>query len=150
MAVETHLLIGWKTKEGGHPNMPRSTEEWIGKNDDTPVPPRVKIRVKLRANSCCEICKVRAERGDTDHITPLIFSTKDEPLNRERNLQWLCINHHKAKTKSDVALKSLVAKRQIRVAGLEKVPAFRKLRQKLHLRYNWKTRRYEKMTDEAQ
>jgi hypothetical protein len=65
-------------------------------------------------------------------------------------LQWLCINHHKAKTKSDVALKSLVAKRQIRVAGLEKVPAFRKLRQKLHLRYNWKTRRYEKMTDEAQ
>jgi 5-methylcytosine-specific restriction protein A len=126
----------------------RDVPEWFGKDDNTPVPPRVKLRVKKRADGLCEICKVRADRGDTDHITPVVFSTKEEPLNRERNLQWLCINHHKAKTKSDVALKSLVAKRQIRTAGLEKVPAFRKLRQKLHLRYNWKTRRYEKMTDD--
>jgi hypothetical protein len=63
-------------------------------------------------------------------------------------LQWLCINHHKAKTKSDVALKSLVAKRQIKVAGIEEVSAFRKLREKLNLRYNWKTRRYEKAVDD--
>jgi 5-methylcytosine-specific restriction protein A len=126
----------------------RDVPEWIGKDDNTPVPPRVKLRIKDKANGLCEICKVKAVRGDVDHVTPLIFSTKDEPLNRERNLQWLCISHHKAKTKSDVALKSLVAKRQIKTAGLEKVPAFRKLRQKLHLRYNWKTRRYERAPDD--
>jgi 5-methylcytosine-specific restriction protein A len=126
----------------------RDVPEWIGKDDNATIPPRVKLRVKHKANGLCEICKVKAERGEVDHITPLIFSTATEPLNRERNLQWLCINHHKAKTKSDVALKSLVAKRQIKVAGIEEVSAFRKLREKLNLRYNWKTRRYEKAVDD--
>jgi 5-methylcytosine-specific restriction protein A len=126
----------------------RDVPEWIGKDDNTAIPPRVKLRVKDKANGLCEICKVEAVRGEVDHITPVIFSTPDEPLNRERNLQWLCVNHHKAKTKSDVALKSLVAKRQIRTAGIERVPAFRALREKLNLKWNWKTRRYEKMADD--
>jgi 5-methylcytosine-specific restriction protein A len=126
----------------------RDVPEWIGKDDNATIPPRVKLRVAKRADHKCEICGVRAERGEVDHITPVIFSTPDNPLNRERNLQWLCINHHKAKTKSDVALKSLVAKRQIRTAGIERVPAFRALREKLNLKWNWKTRRYEKMADD--
>jgi 5-methylcytosine-specific restriction protein A len=104
----------------------RSVPEWIGATDDTPTPARVKLRVKRRANSCCEICFVRAERGDTDHIEPVVFSTKERPLNRENNLQWLCINHHKSKTRKDVADKALAAKRQKQMAGIKEPSAWAK------------------------
>jgi 5-methylcytosine-specific restriction protein A len=33
--------------------MPRSVAEWIGKTDNTPVPPRVKMRIFERHNGRC-------------------------------------------------------------------------------------------------
>ena len=95
----------------------RTVPEWFGKTDDTPIPPRTKLRVKSRAHDCCEICGVRVRYGgQVDHTIALINGGQ----NRETNLRFLCRNCHAKKTKTDLALKSRAAKRQKRVAGFEK------------------------------
>ena len=47
--------------------MPRSVQEWIGKTDDTPAPPRVRLRVLERFDRCCDPaggCGRRIRPGD--------------------------------------------------------------------------------------
>jgi 5-methylcytosine-specific restriction protein A len=107
--------------------MARSNDEWFARNKDgtynhkSEVPQRVKLRVKSRANDCCQICGVRIRQGGghVDHIEALVFSTDNRPLNRESNLQYLCTNHHKEKTAGDVAQKSREAKTQAHLAGFK-------------------------------
>ncbi len=121
--------------------MPRSTKEWIGKDDDTAIPPRVKIRVKSRANDCCAACGVRVRYGgQIDHIEAVKFSSETRPLNRESNLQFLCGPCHKLKTGEDVAQKSREAKTQIAMAGFKNTrkPFYRKReRSTLPLKVAW-------------
>lgn len=122
--------------------MARSTKEWVGKDDDTPIPPRVKLRVKSRANDCCQICGIRVRYGgQIDHIEAVKFSSETRPLNRESNLRFLCKNCHRAKTNDDVAQKSREAKTQIRMAGFNKpkrpFPYQKKERSTLPLRVAW-------------
>jgi 5-methylcytosine-specific restriction endonuclease McrA len=108
--------------------MARSTKEWFARNKDgtynhkSEVPPRIKLRVKSRANDCCQNCGVRIRQGGghVDHIEALVFSTDNRPLNRETNLQYLCANCHKPKTAEDVAKKSREAKTQKSLAGFKK------------------------------
>ena len=96
--------------------MARSTKEWIGATDDTPIPPRVKLRIKSRANDCCQNCGIRVGYGgEVDHAIALILGGH----NAEHNLRFLCRNCHAAKTKSDLAAKSCAAKTQIRMAGFK-------------------------------
>lgn len=96
--------------------MARSTKEWVGKTDDTPIPPRVKLRVRARANQCCQNCHIRVGYGgEVDHAIALILGGE----NAESNLRFLCQNCHAAKTKADVAAKSRAAKRQIGMAGFK-------------------------------
>lgn len=97
-------------------------KEWSEANHDKPIPPRIKIRVKTRANNTCQNCGVRAERGNADHIVALINGGEHS----EANLQWLCLNCHRAKTKTDVALKSRAAKRQVALAGIKPQSAWSK------------------------
>jgi 5-methylcytosine-specific restriction protein A len=97
--------------------MARSTKEWIGNTDDTPIPPRVKLRVKSRANDCCQICGVRVRQGggDIDHICAIIAGGE----NRENNLRFLCRNCHAGKTRSDVSEKAKTARTQASLAGFK-------------------------------
>lgn len=89
--------------------MSRSTDEWIGKHDDSPIPPRVKERVARSSGDLCVKCdrKVGEKlRPEFDHVTPLILGGQ----NRESNIQLLCHECHGAKTKLDVKLKAKVAR----------------------------------------
>jgi 5-methylcytosine-specific restriction protein A len=95
--------------------MPREVPEWIGATDDTKIPDRVRVRVKVRANDCCENCGVRVRYGgEVDHIKALKLGGP----NREGNLRFLCRNCHAAKSREDVALKSKAHKTQVRMANL--------------------------------
>jgi len=86
----------------------RSTEEWIGRNDDDGPPPRVRLRVFERNAGRCYICtrQIRAgEYWEADHVIALCNGGE----NRERNLRPICRNCCKSKTAIDVAEKSKVA-----------------------------------------
>lgn len=99
--------------------MSRSTPEWIGKTDDTVVPPRVRAGLYLDAGGKCKICtrfidgcKLTAQ---ADHIIALINGGK----NRESNLQLVCNECHAIKTKADVAEKATVYRKRLAHLGLK-------------------------------
>ena len=65
--------------------MARKTKEWHGKTDDTPVPPRVRLRNYNDHKGHCHICGQSITGGqlwETDHVVRL----KDGGENREGNL----------------------------------------------------------------
>jgi 5-methylcytosine-specific restriction protein A len=94
--------------------MARRVEPWIGKTDDTPIPPRVKLRVKVRANDCCEACGARVRYGaEIDHTIAIINGGR----NSEDNLRLLCRTCHAGKTRSDVSEKAKTARKQASLAG---------------------------------
>lgn len=85
----------------------RSVPEWIGKSDDTPIPPRVQLRVFERFGGVCQCgctLKIAGQPWDTDHEIPLCAGGG----NRESNLRPLLRAHHKAKTRRDVKTKSKI------------------------------------------
>lgn len=89
--------------------MSRSVPEWIGRDDDQRIPDYVKDRVANKAELYCQHCKRQVGgklRAEFDHETPLILGGK----NRESNIQLLCHECHRAKTKLDVKLKAKVAR----------------------------------------
>lgn len=88
--------------------MPRTVAEWIGKTDDAPFPPRVRLRILDRADRRCAGCRkpIRpGERWTCDHIVAVINGGE----NRESNGQPLCRNCTKPKDAADVAEKSKTA-----------------------------------------
>ena len=88
--------------------MSRSVKEWIGKTDDAPFPPRVRLRILERANRRCAGCgkPIRpGERWTCDHIVALINGGE----NRESNGQPLCRDCTPVKDAADVAEKSKTA-----------------------------------------
>lgn len=94
--------------------MPRSLPEWIGETDDTPIPPRVKLRIFDRFNKACAECRrpvVGRLLPAYDHIKPLIGG---EGRNIESNIQLLCSECHAAKTATDVAEKSAIYQKRAR------------------------------------
>jgi len=99
--------------------MTRATPEWIGANDNSPIPPRVKLRVFTKAKECCQHCERRIcgkLTAEYDHITALINGGG----NRESNIQLLCVECHGQKTKADVAEKSITARKIAKRIGLKK------------------------------
>lgn len=101
----------------------RSTPEWIGRDDDQRIPDYVKDRVANKAELCCRLCKrqvIGKLRAEFDHETPLILGGK----NRESNIQLLCHECHKAKTKRDVKIKAKVARVRKRHLGIKKPSRF--------------------------
>lgn len=92
--------------------MTRSVQEWCGATDDTPVPPRVRLRIFERYDGRCQCgCNRKiatGEKWDLDHIDALINGGK----HRESNLHPMLADHHKEKTREDVALKSASYKRR--------------------------------------
>lgn len=117
--------------------MPRKTEEWWGKTDDSDPPPSVKRRVKSRACDCCEVCGIRVRYGgQVDHTIAIINGGE----NREQNLRFLCRNCHQTKTKMDVAEKSRAARKEIHLQTNWKKPRSRWQWRTFNgeLRCNWK------------
>lgn len=105
----------------------RAVPEWIGKTDDTAIPPRVVDRVAERAGGDCQYCRrpVRPPlRAECDHIIPLILGGR----HRESNLQLLCHECHGAKTKRDVKIKAKVARVRKRELGMRKPRTLRSWR----------------------
>lgn len=99
----------------------RSVPEWVGKTAETPVPPRVKARIVLAQGGVCACgCGVKlAQAGesiDFDHIQALTLGGE----NRESNLRALRKPCHKAKTREDVAQKSVEARKRAKHLGLTK------------------------------
>lgn len=85
--------------------MSRSVPEWIGRTDDTPIPPRVKLRVFLAHGGVCHIAKRKIREGepwDCDHVTALCNGGE----NRESNLAPALRDKHREKTAADVAQKA--------------------------------------------
>lgn len=101
--------------------MVRSVTEWQGKDDDEPVPTRVRARVFLRYDGICGICttKIRAKRWVCDHIVAIINGGP----NREKNL-WpiheAC--DRKVKTPADVAQKAYDARVRNKHIGVKARP----------------------------
>jgi 5-methylcytosine-specific restriction enzyme A len=98
--------------------MSRSVDEWIGATPDTPVPPRVKLRVFERYGGVCHISgrKITAgESWDCDHVIAIINGGE----NRESNLAPALRDKHRAKTAADVAMKSRTAKRRAAHLGVK-------------------------------
>ncbi len=86
--------------------MVRTTAEWIGKTDDTPVPPHVRLRVFERFGGiCCECTvKIRGRRWVCDHRKAIVNGGQ----NREGNLGPIHENcDREVKTPADVAEKKI-------------------------------------------
>ena len=96
--------------------MARSVPEWWGATHDTPIPPRVRLRVFERDGGVCHLSgrKIRAgEEWDCDHITALINGGE----HRESNLAPALRDKHREKTAEDVAEKSKVYRMRAKHLG---------------------------------
>lgn len=74
--------------------MARAVVEWIGKTDDTPAPPRVRLRIFIREDGVCKLSGRRILVGEPwqlDHEIAIINGGK----NRESNLFPVLVDKHK-------------------------------------------------------
>jgi len=97
----------------------RSVPEWIGQNDNSRIPDRIRVRVFARHGGRCHCCGrliLVGERWDCDHVVALINGGE----HRETNLAPILASHHRAKTLADVAIKSKIYQSQRRHLGLQK------------------------------
>lgn len=96
--------------------MSRTVKEWIGKTDDTAVPPHVRLRVLLRFDRRCQECTndIGKKPWICDHRVALINGGE----NRESNLGPIHETCDKTKTAADVALKSTVYHKAAKDAGI--------------------------------
>lgn len=96
--------------------MSRSLKEWVGKTDDTAVPPHVRLRVFLRFEGKCQECgiKIKGKRWICDHRIALINGGE----NRENNLGPIHELCDKTKTAADVAVKSRTYRKAAKDIGI--------------------------------
>ena len=103
--------------------MARETPEWIGKTDDSAIPPRVRLRIFEHHSGHCFLTGriIRAgEQWDLDHRVALVNGGQ----HRESNLVPVLTVHHRLKTKKDVAEKSMVARKRKKHLGIRKPSRF--------------------------
>lgn len=97
----------------------RSVEEWIGKTDDTPVPPRVRARVFINNGGVCHLSgrKIRpGEKWELEHIIALCNGGE----HRESNMAPALVAAHKVKTAADRKLKAKDDRVRKRHLGIKK------------------------------
>lgn len=101
----------------------RSVKEWIGKTDDTPAPPRVRLRVFERHHGVCYLSGRKIGPGEAwelEHIVALCNGGE----NRESNLAPALVAAHKVKTAADRKLKAKDDRVRKRHAGIKKPSKF--------------------------
>lgn len=99
--------------------MSRSVPLWRGATDDTPIPPRVKLRVFDRYDGKCCICGLSIH----GHLLPAYdhrISIVNGGKNDEPNIQLLCSACHTAKTATDVHTKSVIYNKRAKRLKLKK------------------------------
>lgn len=97
--------------------MSRALPEWIGKTPDSPVPPRVRLRVFLRYDGRCQCgCNRTIRPGEKWNLEDTIALINGGE-NRESNKKPWLEEHHKRKTKEDVAEKSRVYRKAAKHFG---------------------------------
>lgn len=107
--------------------MTREVPEWRGKNDDSRVPPHVRLRIFDRHGGICHLSGRKILAGDAwdlDHIIALVNGGE----HRERNLAPALRGPHRVKTAADVAEKSKVARVRKRHLGIKKPRTIRSWR----------------------
>lgn len=95
----------------------RVIDEWIGRNDDDPVPPRVRLRVFERENGRCTICTRKIMIGETwtcEHVKAIC----NGGANQESNLAVICCNCLSGKNSDDAFEKSAAYKRRAKHLGI--------------------------------
>jgi 5-methylcytosine-specific restriction enzyme A len=114
----------------------RSVPDWVGKTADTPVPPRVRIRVFERHKGRCHISGWKIQPGDEwdcDHVIALINWSGEGHGNCESNLAPALRGKHREKTAQDVKAKSKVARIRAKHIGAKvKKPWHPTLRKKMN------------------
>ncbi len=122
----------------------RTVEEWEGKSDDTPAPPRVRARIFEREKGICHLSGRKIAVGelwDLDHRIAICNGGR----NVESNLFPALRDKHREKTATDVAEKSRVARKRSKHLGI-KQPS-RTFRKPGRARYNWAKGRWEMEID---
>lgn len=97
--------------------MPRAIPEWIGKTCDTPVPPRVKLRVYDREKGLCHRCGRPVDPNKPwtcEHLVALINGGE----NRESNLGCTCDFCLPLKNADDVAQKATTYRKRTKYLGI--------------------------------
>jgi 5-methylcytosine-specific restriction enzyme A len=98
----------------------RKLPDWVGKTPDTRVPPRVRLRIWERFGGVCQCgCGQKIVVGmkwQLDHARALI----NGGLHTESNLRPLLVEHHKRKTKEDVAIRNYNYNRRLAHAGIKR------------------------------
>jgi len=97
--------------------MARSVPEWRGKDDDSAIPPRVKLRVHDRHKGVCHICNLPIKPGETWHADHVIAIIEGGP-NREDNLKPAHAHCNLAKANEEKARKSKVARTRKKHVGI--------------------------------
>src|SRR5262249_13350391 len=99
--------------------MSRELPEWIGKNSDSAVPPRVRLRVFLRYDGRCQCGCLRlirpGEAWECEDTIALINGGE----RRESNLKPCRKGHQRDKPRQDVAEKSRVYRKRAAHAGIK-------------------------------
>lgn len=98
--------------------MSRSVDLWIGKTDDTPTPPRVRLRVFTTCGGRCHRCNrlIRpADKWTLEHRIALILGGR----NAEENLCLTCNWCLPIKNGEDQAAKSKLANIEKRHLGIK-------------------------------
>jgi 5-methylcytosine-specific restriction enzyme A len=113
--------------------MSRAVPEWIGAHDDAAIPTRIGLRIFAAADGRCAECTRKVGRGFErfayDHIIALINGGE----HRESNLQVLCEQCHKGKTREDVKAKAKTARIRAKATGAKvKRPWHPTLRKKMN------------------
>ena len=95
----------------------RKVPEWIGKHDDSQIPPRVRLRIFDRCGGICHLSQRKIGAGEhwqLHHVVALVNGGE----HRESNLVPVLVEPHKVKTSEDIKEKALVAKKRKSFLGI--------------------------------
>lgn len=104
--------------------MVRALPDWIGKTDDTPVPPRVRLRVWDREEGKCHRCRRQIPADDAwiiEHRHAIILGG----ANSEPNLCLSCSWCKPVKDAEDQAAKATTARKRQKHLGIRPEPTMR-------------------------
>lgn len=96
----------------------RAVTEWIGRDDSTRVPPRVRLRIFNAHGGICYLSGRKimpGERWEMEHVVALCNGGQ----HRESNLAPALVAPHKVKTAADVAEKAIVDRRRKKHLGIK-------------------------------